>query len=154
MRFLHHSHAERGLHMESKDIKKLGRAELIEIIYQLKKSEQELQNEVASLKAALEDRTIRTENLGSVAEASLALSGVFEKAQAAADAYLAEVKRRYSKTDDECAAKLLEATAKAEGIIAEANRQKDAIDQQCRVSRSELRRVTEVLQSLNESFGG
>lgn len=138
--------------MESRDIKKLGRAELIEIIYQLKKSEEELQSENAKLKAALDDKTVNIANLGSVAEASLALSGIFNDAQAAADNYLAEVKRRHDETDAQCAAIIAKAQAEADSVIAAALKQKALIEQQCKVSRAELRRVKEVLQALNDEI--
>lgn len=74
--------------MAEKDIKKLGRSELIEIIYQLKKSEQELQTQVETLQSQLLDRELKVEKADSIAEAALLLSDVFSSAQAAADTYL------------------------------------------------------------------
>lgn len=78
---------KRGTGMAEKDIKKLGRSELIEIIYQLKKSEQELQTQVETLQSQLLDRKLKVEKAGSIAEAALLLSDVFSSAQAAADTY-------------------------------------------------------------------
>ena len=74
-----------------KEFRKLGRADLIEIIYQYQKREQALLEENAELRRRLEDRQLRIGELGSIAEASLALNGVFEAAQAAADQYLQNV---------------------------------------------------------------
>lgn len=138
--------------MLTKDMKKLGRAELIDVIYQLKKSEQELQAQVQSLQTALQDRKLKMEQIGSVAEASLALTDIFQNAQEAADTYLNEIKRRHAAVEQQCDQLLAEAQQKADAIVADAIRQRDAIMQQCQVSRSELRRVNQVLQSLNDEL--
>ncbi|MBQ4447884.1 MAG: hypothetical protein II897_06285 [Clostridia bacterium] len=80
--------------MKDKKLMHMRRADLIEIIYQLQQSEEALRGEVAALKAQLEDRRIRIERSGSVAEAALSLSGIFEAAQRAADLYMEEIGAR------------------------------------------------------------
>ncbi len=77
--------------LTDKEFKRLSRAELIEIIYQMQRDEEALRQENEQLKAQLADRRSRLADAGSIAQASLALNGVFEAAQAAADAYLAEI---------------------------------------------------------------
>ena len=62
--------------MVSKELKKLSRRELVDIIYQMKKNEQQLQEEVAALQEALQDKRIRIEEAGSVADAALSISDV------------------------------------------------------------------------------
>lgn len=57
--------------MVSKELKKLSRRELVDIIYQLKKNEQLLQDEIASLREALQDRRIHLSTAGSIAEAAI-----------------------------------------------------------------------------------
>lgn len=138
--------------MAEKDIKKLGRSELIEIIYQLKKSEQELQTQVEALQSQLLDRKLKVEKAGSIAEAALLLSDVFSSAQAAADTYVAEIKRRHASVEAECSRIISEAKKKAEEILREANHQKDSIEQQCNVSRAELLKVQKVLRELTGDF--
>ena len=54
---------------------------MIEIIYALKQHEEELEQQNAALQKQLDDRTLRLEHAGSIAEASLALHQVFETAQ-------------------------------------------------------------------------
>lgn len=134
--------------MAEKDIRKLRRSELIEIIYQLKKSEQNLQTQVEALQSQLLDRTMKMEEAGSIAEAALLLSDVFSSAQTAADTYVAEVKSRYAQAEAECSNMISQAKKEAEAILREANRQKDSIEQQCQASRAELRNVQKVLQEL------
>ena len=62
------------------------RAELIEIIYALKQSEDQLKAQNAALTAQLQDRQLRLESAGSIAQAALELNNVFAAAQAAATA--------------------------------------------------------------------
>lgn len=78
--------------MTGRDLRKLRRADLIEIIYQYQKKEQQLLQENAELRRQLEERQIQLKNAGSIAEAALALNAIFDTAQAAADQYLQSVK--------------------------------------------------------------
>lgn len=80
--------------MKDKKLMHMKRADLIEIIYQLQKSEEALKSEIADLKSQIENHRINIERSGSVAEAALRLSGIFEAAQTAADLYLEEIKAR------------------------------------------------------------
>lgn len=69
-------------------LKKLSRQDLLEMLIEEEKRIDQLEKELAEAKAKLEDRKIRIETSGSIAEAALKLSGIFEAAQAAADQYL------------------------------------------------------------------
>ncbi len=110
-----------------KELKSLNRRELIEIIYQLKKSEQELQNENAKLQELLEEKRIALQNVGSIADASLALTDIFKAAQSSADLYLAEIERRYADVERQCADFVDDARKRADEIVEEAMKQKDEI---------------------------
>ena len=84
--------------MEKKDLRRLSRVELIELLLAESREIEELNTELeqtkmqlAKAKAKLKDREIRIQNAGSIAEAALSLSGVFEAAQRAADDYLAQI---------------------------------------------------------------
>lgn len=102
-----------------KDIKKLSRTELVDVIYQLKKSEQKLEEQVQTLQAALDEKNLRMENVGSVAEASLALTDIFANAQTAADAYLEEIRTRRAAVEEECSRLSAEAQEKADTLLRE-----------------------------------
>ena len=80
--------------MIEKDLKKLRRAELLEIMLDQSYEIDQLRKRVKELEAQLEDRRIKIENAGSIAEASLQLTKVFEEAQKAADLYVENMKRR------------------------------------------------------------
>ena len=77
--------------MTEKDLKKLTRAELLEMLLIQSRENLRLQNEVERLEQALEDRQIKLSEAGSIAEAALQISGVFEAAQQAAEQYLSNL---------------------------------------------------------------
>lgn len=79
--------------MTDKELKKLTRIELLELLLEQSKEVEKLQEELADVKAKLRDKNILIENSGSIAEAALKLNGVFEAAEAAAEQYLENVKR-------------------------------------------------------------
>lgn len=110
-----------------KELKYLNRRELIEIIYQLKKSEQDLQAENERLKKELEEKRITLSKAGSVADAAFALSDIFFTAQSTADAYLAEIEQRRSEAEKTCSRILDDAYRKSEDMIRKAAEQRDAM---------------------------
>ncbi len=78
--------------MAEKDLRRMNRTELIEIIYALQKNEQALIKENNKLQKQLDDKLLRIKNAGSIAEAALSLNHIFEDADAAARQYVAAVK--------------------------------------------------------------
>jgi hypothetical protein len=76
-----------------KDLKKLKRSDLFELLVSQAKEIELLQARVNDLEVKLERREINLSEAGSIAEAALAISKVFDEAQAAADVYLNNVKR-------------------------------------------------------------
>ena len=106
--------------MVSKEVKKLSRRELVEIIYQLKKNEQQLQDKVEELENALQEKRIRLSVAGSIAEAAMDITNVFSTAQMTADLYLHEIASMKEDTEKACAKMLEEAREQAEMILVEA----------------------------------
>jgi cell division septum initiation protein DivIVA len=98
--------------MVSKELRKLNRRELIDIIYQMKKNEQQMQEQIAALQAELEEKRLRLSQTGSIAEAALAVTNIFSAAQEAADLYLQEISAMKAETERECQ-RILEQTRKA-----------------------------------------
>lgn len=89
--------------MISKELKNLSRRELVDIIYQMKKNEQQMEEEIAALKAEIEDKRIRVGEAGSVADAALSITDVLGAAQKTADLYLHEIACMKADTEKECA---------------------------------------------------
>ena len=124
--------------MTDKDLRRLSRAELLDILYEQRKRYEDSLAENQALRQQLEDRTLR------IAEAAIQVNGVFEAAQAAADQYLASVKaataEMVQKTDEaqrqretiiqdakqQAGQIVQDAQAQADRILAEAGAQVDA----------------------------
>lgn len=68
--------------MTDKDLRRLSRAELLDILYEQRKRYEDSLAENQALRQQLEDRTLRIASAGSIAEAAIQVNGVFEAAQA------------------------------------------------------------------------
>lgn len=73
--------------MTSKELKRLRRTDLMEMLLELSKENVQLRQQLEEANARLEDRQLRVEQAGSLAEAALQLNGVFAAAQAACEQY-------------------------------------------------------------------
>ena len=104
--------------MTDKEFKRLSRAQLIEIIYQLQLQIDKLNEEKQALENELEDKRLRLQSAGNIAEAALEINDCFRSAQNAAEQYLKEIKAIREETDTERQRILKEAKAEAEAIIA------------------------------------
>ena len=104
--------------MISKDLKKLSRRELVDIIYQLKKNETQMQEKIAELEEALQDRRIKLSAAGSIAEAAVDITNIFHTAQRTADLYLQEISFMKADAERECAKMIEDARKQATKISA------------------------------------
>ena len=80
--------------MTMKELRKLNRSQLLRLLLDVEKENEVLREENRSLREQLESKELRIAEAGSLAEASLRLSGVFEAAQRAADLYLTNIKSK------------------------------------------------------------
>ena len=99
--------------MTEKELKKLNRYQLLEMLIIQTERANELEKKLQEAQEKLDSRDVEMTVIGSLAEASLHLSGVFEAAQNAADIYLNGVKERAQII-------LEEANRKAQQILKEA----------------------------------
>ena len=113
--------------MISKELKRLSRRELVDIIYQLKKNEQEMQEEIELLKTELQDKRIRISTAGSIADAAMSVTNVFSTAQLTADIYLREISCMREDADRECAKKIEEAEKRVRDILADGEKKFDTL---------------------------
>lgn len=96
--------------MTNKELKKLSRRELLEMLIGQSKELEKVQQELEEANRKLNDRRILLEETGSIAEAALKLNHVFEAAQEAANQYLENILSAKEEADSAAA----EARAKAE----------------------------------------
>ena len=103
--------------LTEKELRRLRRTELLELLVEQGRVVERLQKEVAELRAEAEKREIGIANAGSIAEASLSLTKVFEEAQEAAKIYLENVERLSGDQDRISARREEESKRKAEQLL-------------------------------------
>lgn len=113
--------------MTDRELKKLNRSELLQLLIELSDENEQLreqngeqQSQIESLTQQLETRSLQMEQTGSIAEAALRVNGVFEAAQAAADEYLQTIREMNEKKDEDYRRVIEEAMAQADDILREA----------------------------------
>ena len=84
---------KKGFVMAEKDLRKLNRKQLLELLLEQTERAERLKAQLAETEKKLRDRTLAEMQAGSFAEASLKLNGVFEAAEAAANQYVENVKK-------------------------------------------------------------
>lgn len=85
--------------MTERELKKLNRYQLLELIIIQTEQIETLQEQLQQAQAQIDAQDIRIKEAGSIAEASLQLSGIFEAAQSAADIYLENVRKQTADAD-------------------------------------------------------
>lgn len=113
--------------MTDKDLKKLSRFEILELLLASEKQNSELEkqleeerNKVAELTEKLNTRNLDIQNAGNIADAALKVSGIFQCAQAAADNYLENIIALSGKQEQICAEMESKSKAEADRITNEA----------------------------------
>lgn len=107
--------------MSQQNLKKLSRSDLLELLLEERRENELLRAELETACKKLDDRTVRLEKAGSLAEASLQLNGVFEATEAAAAQYLENIQRLSGEQESVCQRMEAEARKNAEIICAEAD---------------------------------
>lgn len=87
--------------MTKKELKRLRRSDLMEILLELSKENEELREQLQQAEQKLQDRQILIEESGSLAEASLRLNRMFEYAQVACEQYKRNVRLRCEQLENE-----------------------------------------------------
>lgn len=89
--------------MTEKERKRLRRVDLLELLTRQSREMDRLRSELLETREKLEQKELTMQESGSIAEAALKLSGIFEAAQASADQYLESVKSKYRACEEACA---------------------------------------------------
>ncbi len=86
--------------MTAKELKKLGRSELLEMLIAQSEENESLREQVLNLHRSLDERRFIIQKAGSIAEASLMVNKVFEAAEAAAQDYINNVRHLSERQSD------------------------------------------------------
>ena len=124
--------------MTDRELKKLDKTELLEILIDLSDENEALRKENAALKAKLDAvmeqppqrevfeqapsaiQPMPNQEIGSIAEVAVRVNGVFEAAQAAADQYLSTIRAMNANKDEEYRRIIKKAMFQANEIVKEA----------------------------------
>ena len=134
--------------MISNELKKLNRRELVDIIYQMKKNEQLLQDEITSLQRELQEKRLRLADVGSIVDAAVSITDVFTAAQSAADLYLHEISCMKAETEKECSQMVEEAQKAVDKIFAYGRKQCKELSVLYEMKAAECRQIQDELQKL------
>ena len=110
-----------------------------------------MQEEIASLRDALQEKRIRLTEAGSIAEAAASISNVFSAAQTTADLYLHEIFCMKEETEKECAQTIEEAKQAAAALCAEGEKQYAALYARYRTEYKKLQELRAEVQELEKS---
>ena len=106
--------------MTERELRKLSRADLLELLLAQRKENEQLRCLLDQTQAQLADRTITISNAGSLAEASLQLSGIFEAAQDSCQYYLDNIRQLSERQNAVCRQMEAETKEKCDRMVAEA----------------------------------
>ena len=129
--------------MTDKELRKLSRAELLEMLIAQMKENDTLRGKLDVATMRLQSKEIAIRNAGSIAEAALQLNDVFKAADAAAEQYLASVKDAYGKQQAVCDRREEETRQKCDAMIAETEERcaarERAMEERCNELTDQLR---------------
>ena len=106
--------------MKQADLRSLSRAELLELLIEQGEELERTKEELQEAQRMLQEKKLALSQAGSIAEASLQVSGIFEAAQAASQQYLENVKHLSERQDAIARIKERETREKCERMEAEA----------------------------------
>ena len=133
--------------MTDKELKRLSRAELLEMLIEKSREIEALREQLDDALAQLNDRALRIENAGTMAEAALLVNGVLDAAQQAGAQYQENMRLRQSQMEEECARIEAESREEAGQMLAQTQQQCRQIEQDTR------RRCEEIRQSAEHEAG-
>ena len=108
--------------MTDKELQKLSRSALLEMLLEQSRENDRLRAQVEELARQLSDRQFKIDQAGSIAEASMQINQVFEAAQAAAEQYLENIRALSGRQEQICRKLEEESTQKANALLAETER--------------------------------
>jgi cell division septum initiation protein DivIVA len=102
------------LDLTEKDLKRLNRYQLLELLIVQSDRAEKLQAKLDEAETQLANKELQISSLGSIAEASLQLKGVFQAAQDAADMYIDAAKQRAEEIEEAAHRKAAEILTQAQ----------------------------------------
>ena len=133
--------------MTNKELRRLRRPELLELMVMLSEENEKLHKQIELMNMQHDDRSMHFQDIGSIAEASIKITGVFEDAQKSADLYLENIRRLNDEAQIISDGLIEKARKKCVKMEAEAQQE---VDRKWRLLKEWLDRYCEVHKELKE----
>ena len=114
--------------MTEKELKRLSRADLLEMLIDQSTELQSTQRKLRKVEAELNNRQIAIDEAGSIAEAALQLNGVFEAAQNACTQYMENIRTLSDRQEEVCRRREEESLQRVSSLIAETEKRCAAME--------------------------
>lgn len=137
--------------MTDRELRKLSRAELLELLIAQMKENDGLRRKLDAAGEQIRNRELKLEEAGSIAEAALQLNGVFEAADAAVSQYVANIKRLNDRQQEVCGRREAETRQKCECMKEETRQKCENLEaetrQKCERMETEIREKCKHLEA-------
>ena len=138
--------------MTEKELRRLSRADLLELLVAQRRENEQLRCILNETQAQLADRTIRIDKAGSIAEASLQLSGIFDAAQDSCQYYMDNIRLLSDRQHLVCQQMERETKEKCDRMVMEAEIKAQQCWENCSVKIKQLVDSFEGLQQVMELY--
>lgn len=124
--------------MTKKELGKLSRADLLQMLIDQSTELQNWQSRCAIAETALANRELKIQKAGSIAEAALQVNGIFDIAQASAQQYLDNIKLLSERQESISAQLELDSQEKAELLLEETKKRCEKMETETKVACAEM----------------
>lgn len=138
--------------MTERELRRLSRTDLLELLLAQRKENEQLRCLLDQTQAQLADRTIKINNAGSIAEASMQLSGIFDAAQDSCQYYLDNIRQLSERQNIVCQQMEAETKEKCDRMVAEAEIKSQQCWENCSAKIRQLVDSYSGLQQAMEAF--
>ena len=138
--------------MTERELRRLSRTDLLELLVAQRRENEQLRCILDQTQAQLADRTIQIDKAGSIAEASLQLSGIFNAAQDSCQYYMDNIRRLSERQSQVCQQMEQETKEKCDRMVAEAELKAQQCWENCSVKIKQLVDSFEGLQQVMDLY--
>lgn len=138
--------------MTERELRRLSRTDLLELLLAQRRENEQLRCILDETQAQLADRTIKIDRAGSIAEASLQLSGIFAAAQDSCQYYMDNIRMLSERQSQVCQQMEQETKEKCDRMVAEAEMKSQQCWENCSAKIKALVDSFEGLQQVMDTY--
>lgn len=138
--------------MTERELRRLSRGDLLELLLAQRRENEQLRCLLDQTQSQLTDRTIQINNAGSIAEASLQLSGIFDAAQDSCKYYIENVRQLNERQTAICQQMEQETKEKCDLMVREAEQKAQQCWENCSEKIKQLVASFEGLQQVLDVY--